>query len=527
MHTLSSGPVLAPVLKTDSIRWRLPLSYAAIALLATISLGILLLLILRGFYLRQERDFLNRNAQAIANQLAPFLRAEIPQGALQSQVEGYAFLTQTRVRLLDADGRPLADSEEHDQNTVATLSIQVDVGGVTQAFSQTLEEGSPNISYRSAIVVEGGGSKLVTDDRVRGSATLVSEAPVVATPYGFGLGWSASASQPRSSQRAVWPVEPPGEERSLGYVELSQGPAYGREVVARVAWGWAIASVLSVLLAGAAGVWISRRLSQPVLDLAAVTLRMVEGDLAARADLKRKDELGTLGLAFNEMARRVEETILALRQFVSDAAHELQTPLTVLHSDLDLIRARLTDPEQFERIDRARSQVARLEAVSSGLLELSRVEAGTGARQPLSLNKIVAESCELAASRAEQAGLAFSLELPQVEVILIGDETQLRRALDNLLDNALKFNRESGSVEIRLQIEGDWAVIRVVDSGIGIPTNDLPHLFRRFHRGRNAADYPGSGLGLAIVKAIIEGHAGTVTLESGSQGTTACVHLPT
>jgi signal transduction histidine kinase len=103
---------------------------------------------------------------------------------------------------------------------------------------------------------------------------------------------------------------------------------------------------------------------------------------------------------------------------------------------------------------------------------------------------------------------------------------QLTRAAANLLDNAVKFTAEGGTVTLRLRHVGSEASLTVEDTGIGIPRDDLPRLFSRFHRGRNAASYPGSGLGLAIVKAIVEGHGGTIAAESLAQGARFVARLP-
>jgi signal transduction histidine kinase len=111
-------------------------------------------------------------------------------------------------------------------------------------------------------------------------------------------------------------------------------------------------------------------------------------------------------------------------------------------------------------------------------------------------------------------------------VIVGGDVAQLTRALRNLLDNACKFTPEGGEIAIALRDEGGWAEVSVQDTGIGIPENDLSQLFERFHRARNAADYPGSDLGLAIVKAIVEGHGGDVRAESEGRGTRFVLRLP-
>jgi signal transduction histidine kinase len=138
----------------------------------------------------------------------------------------------------------------------------------------------------------------------------------------------------------------------------------------------------------------------------------------------------------------------------------------------------------------------------------------------------VRETSELYASRAEQAGLAFDLVLPETEVMVWGDEAQLRRALGNLLDNGIKFTPEGGSVCVGVRCVEEWAELWVEDTGIGVPEQDLPHLFGRFHRGRNVAVYPGNGLGLAIVKAIVEGHGGRVTGENLGPRTRFTLRLP-
>jgi signal transduction histidine kinase len=308
-----------------------------------------------------------------------------------------------------------------------------------------------------------------------------------------------------------------------GFVELSEGPAYGRGIVGRVARGWVLASGVAVLLAAGVGWIVSRRISAPLVILTDVTAQMAVGNLSARADVARQDEFGILAGSFNRMADQVEDTVVALRRFVSDAAHEIHTPLTALRTNLEL-----APDDEFVR--RAQSQVERLEALTQGLLDLSTIEAevreATEDRAPVALAPLVREMSELYASRAEQAGLTFDLVLPETEVMVWGDEAQLRRVLGNLLDNGIKFTPEGGSVCVGFRCEGEWAELWVEDTGIGVPEQDLPHLFGRFHRGRNVAAYPGNGLGLAIVKAIVEGHGGRVTGENVEPGTRLTVRLP-
>ncbi|MBU0705548.1 MAG: HAMP domain-containing histidine kinase, partial [Chloroflexi bacterium] len=271
------------------------------------------------------------------------------------------------------------------------------------------------------------------------------------------------------------------------------------------------------------GLLLSRGISRPLVELTAATRAMSAGDLNARVPVRRyyHGEARELAVAFNRMAGQVEETIVTLRRFVSDAAHEIHTPLTALRTNLEL------SPDD-EFVQRAQAQVERLEMLAEGLLDLSRIEAGAPAEAhaPVALIPLVQETSELYASQAEQGGLTFDLALPETPVTVRGNEAQLQRALGNLLDNAIKFTPEGGAVSVGLWREGEWAALWVEDTGIGIPKDDLPHLFSRFHRGRNVAAYPGSGLGLAIVKAIVEGHGGTVAAENTAPGARFTLRLP-
>jgi signal transduction histidine kinase len=566
-----------------SIRWRLPLSYAAIALLAALSLGIVLLMTLRSYYLKQELDYLSNNAQGISLELARMVEDKLPLAALQAQLKNFSFLTQSRVRLLDANEQVLVDSgppQDHPQ--VATLSVEVEAetGLQGETFTKPITDPlvlpAPDKGYASFIYIKQPGlampsggviltRTLITrngvdeevlqwqiEQTLTGSPELtagepddilflaraadlplppkfISFNPAVRTPYGFGLHADIAPDGPRSDQVVSQPFYDT-EGKLLGYAELSQGPAYGREILVSVAWGWAMASGVAVALAAGVGWFISRRLSAPLLTLTNVTTRMAEGELSARATVIRADEVGQLAHSFNHMADQVEETVTTLRRFVADAAHELHTPLTALRTNLELVGGDTGPDDQRIFIERAQEQVGRLESLTRDLLDLSRFETGTGAGEfaPLNLNDVAQEISEIYASRAEQAGLAFSMQLPDEPMTIRGHESQLHRAIGNLLDNALKFTPEGGAISFGLRrLPGaGQAELWVEDTGIGIPPDDLPQLFSRFHRGRNAAAYPGSGLGLAIVKAIAETHQGQVEAENTGHGARFLIRWP-
>ncbi len=541
----------------QSIRWRLPFSYAAIALLTALSLGGVLLAVLGDYYAQREVDYLTRNVQTVSDTMTEFLsQDDVLSETLQAQAESFSFLFQSRVRLLDADRQALADSGPLDTfNIGIALSPREPVSNII--VIKTVEEEPvfqprllPDESLAITVTAIPSRSRLPLPP-LPGTA---DDGPVFYTVAGTLQGFDLSAdttlvSDRRSGSRVLQSVHD-AEGNLLGYVELSEGPAYGREIVDRVAQGWAVAGIVSVIVAATAGWLISRNLNAPLLDLTNATTRMAGGDLSARASVSpwsdnrwleslkarnpitrfgkkfarqsKQNEFELLARSFNRMADQVEETVVTLRRFVSDAAHEIHTPLTALRTNLELA------PDD-EFVQRAQVQVERLEMLTQGLLDLSRIEAGEqAAHAPFELVPLVQETSELYASRAEQAGLTFELGLPDTPITIQGDEAQLRRALGNLLDNGVKFTPQGGTVNVTLGLEeaNRWVTLSVEDSGIGIPTDDLPHLFNRFHRGRNAAAYPGSGLGLAIVKAIVEGHGGQVTVENTAPGTRFTLRLP-
>jgi signal transduction histidine kinase len=513
-----------------TIRWRLPLSYALIALLTTLALGAILLTALQDFYLEQEELYLQQNAAAISEQLASVLTEQLPLPALASQLKGFAFLSQTRVQVLDKTGTVIADSGAIDEvGSNATLSIEVEVDGVAQAFSQTVGESNNTTTYGSTIIVEEGLFSRNVEETVTieggDGDSLISRLPAVGTPYGFGLGVTASDGL-RSEAEVEQPILSL-EDGLLGYVVLSQGPAYGRSVLTSVLWGWGMAGTIAVLLAAAVGWLISRRLSEPLVALTAVTAQMAEGDLSVRSAINRGDELGILSQSFNQMAGRVEETVKALGHFVADAAHEFRTPLTSLHTYLEICAADTDQDEIRVRLQQADAQVFRLLNLTNGLLDLARISTTltVPSHHTVNITALVQNSSEPYASRAEQAGLTFTLHADK-PLVVNGIAEQLQRAVQNLLDNAIKFTPEGGMVEISVQSEGDWACVAVRDTGIGIPEGDMEALFGRFHRGRNVADLPGNGLGLAIVKAVVAGHGGMVQLERLERGTAVTIQFP-
>ncbi len=459
-------------MRRRSLRWRLSVGFAGIAVLTALVIGVILVPILAGHYGSAEDTYLEAAAERAV--------------------------------------RDLGTAAWNDPNQLASAATQL--AAVTQARI--------TLTRPSGAVVADSGPPAAT-------AGPLDPQPLV-DPLGagfFGDG-SGAASMPRSGKSVERPVQRNG--KLLGNVVISDAPAYAQEALATVMRAWGLASLLGVLLAALVGSLVASWLSRPLRALTDASDRMARGDLEARADVERGDEVGQLARSFNAMASRVDETVTSLRRFVADAAHEIGTPLTALQADLDLAETHAQTPDERRLLRRAAAQARRLEDLASGLLRLSRLEAHDASREPerLDLRSLAHHAADAIASRADQADVDLRLEVSTEDVPVMGHADKLETAIGNLLDNALKFTPTGGTVVLGLRADAGWARLWVSDTGIGIPPDELPDLFERFHRGRNASAYPGNGLGLAIVRATMDLHGGTVRVESGETGSRFELLLP-
>lgn len=519
------------ILNFNSLRWRLPLTYAMIALLTAALLSGLLLTTLRGYYAEMEALYLRQNADTISRATSELLTAGVPMRDLRNQINSFGFLSQVRVRFLNIRREVLVDSiegrgtapifmqwnREVEEGTVDILG-EVSETPITIALAQPAERFNPcppNASRCHAEAVE----------------TAPGRMQIAVAPSLYGFEFSYNQAEPihvYSDQVIERPVFV-ASDQLIGYVVLSESPAYGSAIVADVARGAVLASTIAVSLAAGLGWWFSRSMSQPLTSLAGATAKMAGGDLSARTAIIRTDEIGMLADSFNHMAEQIENTVTTLRRFLADAAHELNTPLTALRTNLEL--AANGSPQAIQR---AQAQVGRLQALTQGLLQLSRIESGsvTVQRSKIGVAAFLRETADLYASQAEQAGVTLDVRAPAESLTIEADEHQLRTALGNLIDNAIKFTPEGGSVTFGARAvyeagqQGDARIeLWVEDTGIGIAPEDAPYLFNRFYRGRNVSAYPGSGLGLAIVRAIVEHYDGHVTAQPLPTGTRFSLQL--
>jgi heavy metal sensor kinase len=267
------------------------------------------------------------------------------------------------------------------------------------------------------------------------------------------------------------------------------------------------------------GRWMAARALAPLVRMAAATRHIDVADLRRRLPLRgADDELDEVALAFNETLARLEQAVGEMRQFSTAIAHELRTPLAVLRGQTEMALMHAGTPEDYQRT--LTDQLEELDTLSrlvSQLLTLARAEAGEIPLQrvPVDLSALAVSLVEQLEPVAQAKGCSLAADVGG-GVVVLGDAGWLERLLLNLLDNAIKFTSAGGRISVHVTREGADAVLEVRDTGIGIASEVLPHVFERFFRGdpSRSAGAAGAGLGLSLVKWIADRHGATVSVDS-------------
>lgn len=299
-------------------------------------------------------------------------------------------------------------------------------------------------------------------------------------------------------------------------------------------WLWFLAALLPLVLVIALGggyVLVKRALS-PVDRIAGSAEHISSHNLSERLPVPQTgDELERLSVALNHMIERLDAAFQHSRQFVADASHELRTPLTALRGELES----LTHEPQMnaawrERLGSALEELERLTRIVEGLFAISRLDAGEATTEwlPLDLAQLASSTAEQMSLLAEDKGIHVNCK-GGLGVWVAGDRARLKQVVVNLLDNAIKYTPEGGTVSMNVGTHDGKAVLEVTDTGLGIPADALPRVFERFFRvdKARARAEGGAGLGLAIVKSICTAHHGRVDVTSNpGHGSRFRVELP-
>jgi signal transduction histidine kinase len=493
---------------------------------------------------RKEREYLRANADAVALQARRFLSPQVRRIALKELAATSAFLGDARVRILGRDKSLIADSGDP---------------GLPDEFLWVIPSGLAEIETER----RGGAPFILPMPPRPGGMRHARPRDIIPFLRNLPLGTSHLYARRMSTpwgRRFIFEEEegPPPDARSAhptsrrlisattavgpasdpqGYVELSSPLSPSAEAISTVRSAVLFSGLGSLIVAVAFGLLVGRTISDPLRGLAATARRMADGDLSARAKGGRGDEIGEVARQFNAMAASLEGSFRDLRaerdalaRFIADASHELRTPITALATFNELLLGSAADDPRAksEFLRESGTQIARLRWITSNLLDLSRLDAGIASLVvgTHSAADILREAIGgfLAQAREKRISLSVAGVDPSLTVECDGNRMEL--AVANLVANAVKFSPEGSAVTVSARAADGNVEFIVSDNGPGIDAEDLPRIFARFFRGKNATD-DGAGLGLSIVQSVARAHGGDVSVESAAgRGSTFTITVP-
>lgn len=276
---------------------------------------------------------------------------------------------------------------------------------------------------------------------------------------------------------------------------------------------------------------VTGRIARQINSIISAIRKIDKGDFSARVTIHSQGELAELASSYNSMIQRLENIENSRNKFVSDASHELKTPLASIKILVDaLLQQKNASPELYrEFLTDVTTEIDRLNYVINDLLTLVRIDKKSEQLTlvPVKLSEILTRSLHLLTPIANMKSISLELEVGE-EITLACDQMKLQQAFYNIVENAIKYSPEDSKVSLKLLRRGTDAVVEIADQGVGIPQEDLPHIFERFYRvDRSRKKGNGTGLGLAITDGIIKLHNGQIEVESKvGEGSVFRVVLP-
>jgi two-component system, OmpR family, sensor histidine kinase BaeS len=483
-----------------SLRVKLVLSYLGVALGAILLMVIVVSIAVQNYFYQSQIDQLRAQTEGIAlNAAQEYQHNNNSWDGLEINPKAYLFFSS--LLITDAHGNLLTPQLPAELNPYENILEQAltnalqgkesagALQGNTDNDGNSNDGGSSNASNASNLYV---GVPILSNNQVVGAIILV---------------------QPNHYPRGFSPYE----------------------FLANVNLVILIAGLGITLIVIAFSLFMTRRLTRPLISLTLAAEEMKAGNYARRVEQPQNlDELGRLATTFNSMADKIQSDVTELRQqeqlrrdLIANIAHDLVTPLTAIQGYSEAIAddVIVDSEERHETAQLIGREVQRLRRLVSDMQQMTSLEAGRVQLEmaPLNLLDLVTETLAVIAPECEQAQIELRNWISPTTPLAMADSDRLTQVLLNLLDNARRHTPAGGQITLGAKAEGEWLMVWVSDTGVGINPQDLPYIFERFYRvdrSRSAAS-GGSGLGLAIIKAIIGAHGGTVWAQSKlGQGTT-------
>lgn len=450
-------------------------------------------------FMREAEQKLNSSiAENLAREFAPYLTHGVPRDSLDQVIHNLMLLNPNiEVYLLDDSGRVLA--------------YFVEPGKKLQQPAVRLQPVQRFLSRSDSEPISGD------DPRQPGRQKVFSAAPVKIGPDMSGYVYVILGSEEYDSA-----------------LSMVMDSYIGRSTLKII--------FIALLFTAIIGLVLFALLTRRFNIITATVRKFAEGNLQRRIPLRSDDEIGMLAKAFNQMASTIESNIEEMqakdrlrRDLIANISHDLRSPLASIQGFLEtiLMKENELSPEERNRyLQTIFKNVTQLSRLVSELFELSKLDARQIQPQPepFSLADLVQDVILKFKQAAEKKHISIKCSVPKHLPFVYGDIGMIERAVSNLMDNALNYTPENGEVAIDLTPEDGMVAVRITDTGDGIPSDDLPHVFERFYRvekSRTRAANSGAGLGLAITKKIIEAHDSFISVTSElHRGTSFVFRLP-
>jgi heavy metal sensor kinase len=412
-------------------------------------------------------------------------------------------------------------------------ALQVRVGGVRGLIERTSPYGTDDLrrELREHSELAGGALLQVSDQRGNSlyRSTSMRESEIPQPSRGFtGPFTFASQNTPLRVLNAEIKV---GSQSYLVQVAAPLGDFY--DALHRFGTLLLVSIPLLLSFAAGGGYWMSRRALAPFDQITQTARSVSVQNLSSRLVVPRtRDELQRLSETLNSMLERLEAAFKKITQFTADASHELRTPVAVMRTRAELsLRKTRTADEYREALTQIHTDLEKTSDLIEKLMLLARADYGAEALQlsAANLGDIVRDACSQGRTLSETKQIGFHEKIPDVPVWVKADAHALRRLFLILIDNAVKYTRAGGQIEVIVDRQDGSALGIVSDTGIGIAHEDLPNIFERFYRADKARsrESGGVGLGLSIGRWIVEAHAGTIEVESSpGSGSVFRIRLP-
>ncbi len=541
----------------SSIRLRLSLSHLAVIVLAMGISAFVLLSFLEDYFMDSTRDSLEAQARITAQALIPGVSgiAHNPDSAEEStaaQVQVISMNNSSGTGTIDqnAPSNYLLEQQIQDYNPAYNAIQYHSKDDVYSLQAQNVylntDEGAPgsnalNIFTDTSIklgaelqtrirILDAEGTVLIDSLQEEKGKELAADALIAQAMNGQIA--SRIEETGDDTMHLAFPAMAGGE--LAGIVYLSQPLDDVAAVLSDLRNRMLISTGIALALSAIVALLLSRAISNPLRRLTLASRAVARGQLDQQVPVKSKDEIGQLSQTFNDMTARLKSAMQMQTDFVANVSHEARTPLTSIKGMLETLQdGAVEDPLIRDRfLQTMAGEADRLIRLVNDLLLLSKADSDALnlKPEPADPGEIARRTIDQLAPRIEAGNLAFKLEispgLPPIPV----DPDRTRQILVNLLDNAIKYSREGGTITLTMVASQDGSVVtRISDEGIGIPADELPRIGERFYRtdkARSRAD-GGTGLGLAIAKALVEAHGGKLSLESTEgKGTTVSFTLP-